>query len=95
MDGIRWFNPSQPQTLQGAVVLSYFNAFFSLFSVGVLARITGIPGSIIFLALIAQAAGAVGVASERKIGYMVAIGGSSVMTLVDLLVVLDDGIFGL
>lgn len=95
MDGIRWFNPSQPQTIQGAVILSYFNAFFSLFSIGALARITGVPGAIIFLALIAQAGGAVGIASERRVGYMACIGGSAVMTLVDVLVVLDDGIFGL
>jgi hypothetical protein len=60
MNDIRWFNPSQPQTLQIAVLLLYLNAFFAL--LGLL-----LP----FVLLLA--AGAVGIASEKKWGYAVGV----------------------
>lgn len=58
----RWFNPSQPQTLQIAVWLLYFNAFWAL--VGLL---TG--GLISLLLLAANAGAAYGIANERKWAY--------------------------
>jgi hypothetical protein len=67
MRNTRWLDPSQPQTLQYAVLLLYLNAAFALlFSFG---RIT--PG---FPIVLAGVAGGWGIANERKWGYTVALG---------------------
>jgi hypothetical protein len=63
MESRRWVNPSQPQTLQIAVFLLYFNAVFTLiFDLGAL----GLLG--LLIAVGAGAAG-YGVANEQKWGY--------------------------
>jgi hypothetical protein len=60
VNDIRWFNATQPQTLQIAVILLYVNAFFALLA-------------LLLPFTLALAAGAVGIASERKWGYAVGV----------------------
>ena len=56
-------NPSQPQTLQIAVFLLYFNAIFTLiFAIGAL----GVLG---LLLIAGSAAGGFGIANEQRWGY--------------------------
>lgn len=63
METRRWTNPSQPQTLQIAVFLLYFRAFF-----GLLFGLLG--GSPLFLLIGAgQAGAAFGIANEKRWGY--------------------------
>ncbi len=65
MDSRVWFNSHQPQTLQFAVILLYFN--------GVLGLIQGIFAGALGLISVAFAAGQLasgfGIANERKWGY--------------------------
>ena len=67
METRRWTNPSQPQTLQIAVFLLYFRAFFGL--------LTGVFGGAPLLILIGagQGAGAYGVANEKRWGYSLSV----------------------
>lgn len=65
----RWFPSSQPQTLQIAVALLYWNAALSLL-VGLIARGFGL---LELLVLGADVAGGYGIANERKWGYIVAL----------------------
>ena len=81
MDEIRWFNPSQPDTLRNAVFLGYLEAVLTLLRLGSLSALSNIPAPILFLACAAMAAGSVGCASERKAGYALAVGGTSVAVL--------------
>jgi hypothetical protein len=57
----RWLDPSQPQTLQGAVMLSYINALFAL-----IALIFGSP--IIVIGLL-EGVAAYAIANEKRWGY--------------------------
>ena len=66
----RWFPTSQPQTLQIAVALLYWNAFLSL----IVGLVTGGLGRLTLLLLLLDLAGAFGIANERKWGYVTAIG---------------------
>ena len=62
METRRWTNPSQPQTLQIAVILLYINAVFTLIGGGVF--------SAFGILLIAGGVGAgFGIANERRWGY--------------------------
>ncbi len=65
----RWFDNSQPQTLQIAVMLLYFNAVLGLiFDL----RLGGLNYyGLIFI--LGQAAGAFGIANSRKWGYWTAL----------------------
>ena len=92
MDDFRWLNPSQPQTLQTAVMLAYLNSFIALISVGALGAVSGLGAPVIFLAAIGQAAGGVGVANEKKWGYLLAVGACSVLCLARLIFVMRTGI---
>ena len=68
MRNTRWLNPSQPQTLQSAVILLYINAALSLlFSFGAL------NNPFILLSLGGIGAGW-GIANEHKWGYGLGIG---------------------
>ena len=72
----RWTNPSQPQTLQIAVILLYLNAVF-----GLLLRSytpfyetyrwlgTGLANYAALLSFVGMAVSAYGIANERKWGY--------------------------
>jgi len=67
----RFLNRSQPQTLYMAVILCYLDVVFNILG--------GLPG----LALIGLvlAAGAYGIANEKKWGYTLAVGASIVQVL--------------
>jgi hypothetical protein len=62
MGSLRWFNPQQPQTLQGAVIFSYLNSVFA-----VLGMLSG--ASFIELIILLGGVGAVGIVNDRKWGY--------------------------
>jgi len=65
----RWFPAHQPQTLQIAVALLYWNAVLSLLF-GVL---LGGVGRLELILVIVEALGGYGVANERKWGYWTAV----------------------
>lgn len=76
----RWFNQTQPQTLQIGVMLLYINAAFlvlygAIFSVIGLALIAGLLG------------GAYGIANEKKWGYQVAVGVAVVNLAIPIILV--------
>ena len=64
--GRRWFDPSQPQTLQGAVLFSYLNG-----GIAVLSFLSS--RAPIYALLIIGAVGANGIANERRWGYYLAL----------------------
>lgn len=82
METRRWTNPSQPQTLQIAVWLLYFNAvtmaLFSGFA----------PLSVAFA--IAFGAGAFGIANDKRWGYYLAIGVTALELLPMALTLVDN-----
>jgi uncharacterized membrane protein (DUF2068 family) len=69
MDGRRWFNSSQPQTLQFAQILLYFNGVLLLLQ----GMIRGGLGLFGLAFLVGQVGGAFGIANDRKWGYWVAV----------------------
>lgn len=82
----RFFNPSQPQTLQIGVLLLYINAVFNVLYGAILSPIG--------LALTAAlAAGGYGIANEKKWGYQVGVGAAIVNLALPLAVVGVGGIF--
>lgn len=70
METRRWTNPSQPQTLQIAVFLLYFRAFFGL--------LEGVFGGspLLILVGIGQAGAAYGIANEKRWGYTLGVASS-------------------
>ena len=62
MNDYRWFNKSQPQTLQIAVMLGYVEAVLSLFR-----GWFSVP--IMLAIMVAIAVGSFGIANEKKWGY--------------------------
>jgi len=70
----KWFDPSQPQTLQAAVVLCYLDAALGILYL--LALGTALP-----VILIAAAIGANGIANDRKWGYWLAVVSSCIYLL--------------
>jgi hypothetical protein len=71
----RWFNPSQPQTLQFAVLLGYVEAVL-----GLLNGWFAVP--LMLLVLVALAVGSFGIANEKKWAYTTAVTGASGHVLV-------------
>ncbi|MCL5947597.1 MAG: hypothetical protein M1420_00300 [Actinobacteria bacterium] len=67
----RWFDASQPQTLQIAVILEYLNAGLAL-----LFLLLGMYPIITALFMIAEGVGANGVANEQRWGYNLSVGSS-------------------
>ena len=67
----RWFNQSQPQTLQMGVMLLYINAGFLVLWGAVLH-----PLGLVLVA--GLAAGGFGIANEKRWGYQVAVGAAIV-----------------
>lgn len=65
----RWFSSSQPQTLQIAVVLLYFNAALGLLDL----LVGGGIGLLSLIFVVGQAAAGFGIANERKWGYITGI----------------------
>jgi hypothetical protein len=74
----RWFNPSQPQTLQMGVILLYIDAFFLL-----IYGLYQVP--LFLLAIIAMAAGGFGIANDRKWGYALGVFGAILNLVTPLL----------
>jgi len=75
----RWFNPTQPQTLQIAVMLAYISAIFGFLG-GAFRFWLGL------LILAGLVGGAVGIANEKKWGYAVAVGVAVLQVLIMLIV---------
>ncbi|MGH9102481.1 MAG: hypothetical protein ACRDYD_05790 [Acidimicrobiales bacterium] len=71
MERRQWVNRSQPQTLQAAVILLYLNAVLALIGGGIFGG--GLFALLSLVAIVALVAGGLGVASERKWGYVVAL----------------------
>jgi hypothetical protein len=65
----RWFPQNQPQTLQIAVALLYWNAVLSL----LFSLFTGGTGRYGLILVLLEVFGGLGVANEKKWGYWVAI----------------------
>jgi len=65
----RWFPSSQPQTLQIAVALLYWNALLGL----IFGITVGGWGRLSLLLIVAEIAGAYGISNERKWGYVIAV----------------------
>jgi hypothetical protein len=83
----RWFDPSQPQTLQGAVMLSYATAVLSLLFV-----LFGAYPLVISLGL---GVAGYGVANELRWGYWLGIVLAGISALVYLLVLFATGFGGI
>lgn len=82
METRRWTNPTQPQTLQIAVILLYINAVFGVLSFAPLA-----------LALAAgQAGAAFGIANEKRWGYLLGIIAAVIGLLPFAVYLLDNGV---
>lgn len=86
MSELKWFDQSQPQTLQGAVLFSYLNAalavlFFIIF------------GPTISLILILLAGAAYGVANEKRWAYWAAVVLSCLYLLGQIIFFLTGGGF--
>ena len=62
MEPRRWFNQTQPQTLQVAVFLLYLNGFFTLLFGGLFYALG-------LIVIAGSVAAAYGIANERKWGY--------------------------
>lgn len=71
METRRWVNPSQPQTLYMATVLSYINAGFALVLGGDTLFRWGPAWGILLLG--AQVVGAYGIANEWRWAYLLAV----------------------
>jgi hypothetical protein len=83
-DDRRWFDGSQPQTLQGAVMLCYLTAVF-----GVIALLLG--GGVVEIVPLALGAAGYGVANEKRWGYRLGVALAGLNVLVDLLLVFAGG----
>jgi hypothetical protein len=64
-DGHKWFDNTQPQTLQGAVILSYITAVFGLIAI--------LQGSVAEIVPLALGVAGYGIANEKKWAYRLGI----------------------
>ena len=84
METKRWFNPSQPQTLQIAVWLLYFNAVGGLLLGSFFFALGPIAG---LASLVCCGAAAFGIANEKRWGYQLGVALTSaevVLLLIDI-----------
>jgi hypothetical protein len=88
VNGYRWINQSQPQTLFGATMLCYFDAVSSLIF-GTYAT----SALLMILTIVALAAGGFGIANEKKWGYTVAVA-AAVVQLAMLLIIFGFRVLG-
>lgn len=77
MNERRFFNPSQPQTLQIGVLLCYFNAVMGLLGIAA----SGGAGLLTLFVVIGLGAGGYGIANEKKWGYTLAVAAAVVQVL--------------
>jgi hypothetical protein len=89
MESRRWFNHSQPQTLQIAVWLLYFNAIGGLLLGSIYITLGVFLG---LAALVGCGAAAFGIANEQRWGYLL---GVAMAILQVLLIVAAVGVMGL
>jgi hypothetical protein len=80
----KWFDSSQPQTLQGALVLSYLTAAF-----GLLWLVTG-AFPLLVIPPLALAVPAVGIANEKRWAYGLGIGLAGLNVLLNLIFLPKD-----
>jgi hypothetical protein len=85
-DGHRWFDGSQPQTLQGAVMLCYLTAAFGL--IWILLGIYPVA-EIVPLAL---GVSGFGVANEKRWAYRLGVGLAGLNVVVDLYILALGGV---
>ena len=91
METRRWTNPTQPQTLQIAVILLYANAVLGL----LFGNVLSIWGDLIGLAgLVGFAAGGFGIANERRWGYLLGLGVASAEALTLVRIIFGDDYSG-
>jgi hypothetical protein len=90
METKRWFNPSQPQTLQIAVWLLYFNAVGGLLLGSIYLSLGALFG---LAALVGCAAAAFGIANEQRWGYLLGVAMAVLQVLLIVGVVGPMGIF--
>ena len=83
----RWFPTHQPQTLQIACALLYWNAFLSLLD----SFFGGGVAKLFLLLLLLQAGGAYGISNARRLGYNVAIAAALLPLLVLVITGLSPG----
>ena len=83
----RWFDPSQPQTLQGAVMLSYATAAISLLLV--------LFGTYPLVVSLGLGVAGYGVANEKRWGYWLGVVLSGLSALLLLLVLVETGSGGI
>jgi hypothetical protein len=77
----RWFNPSQPQTLQSAVFLCYLSAVF-----GLLFGVVASSQLMMLFIIVGLAAGGFGIANEKRWGYVLAVAAASLQVLMMVLI---------
>jgi hypothetical protein len=85
-DDRRWFDGSQPQTLQGAVMLCYLTAVFGLIGI--------VLGAYPLAELVPLGLGAAGfgVANEKRWGYRLGVALAGLNVLIDLYVLVIGGL---
>ncbi|MFZ0667306.1 MAG: hypothetical protein WAM97_16250 [Acidimicrobiales bacterium] len=85
MNRRKWFDSSQPQTLQIAVILLYINAVFGVIDAF---------GSLYLLPILLEGLCGFGIANEKRIGYIGAIILSAVFAVLALTIFVIFGGFG-
>jgi hypothetical protein len=96
----KWLDRTQPQTLYIATMLMYFNAALSLLFVAEYTnvRLFGLRHGLILLEaflIVGQVAGGLGIANEKKWGYLVAVVAAIVLLLSTLLSYTGGGLINL
>ena len=86
----RWFDPSQPQTLQIAIILEYLNAGLAILFL-LLGMKAIIPALLSTAVLAAGGVGATGIANENRWGYNLSIGASAAYLALTLILGLFFG----
>jgi hypothetical protein len=90
MERRKWFDKTQPQTLQIAMILLYINAAF-----GILSAVGAGGIGLLLLPIILEGFAAYGIANERRIGYISGIILSGLFALVSVALFVDFGGFSL
>jgi hypothetical protein len=90
MERRKWFDKTQPQTLQIAMILLYINAAF-----GILSAVGAGGIGLLILPIILEGPAAYGIANERRIGYIGGIILSGLFALVSVALFVDFGGFSL
>ena len=90
MERRKWFDSTQPQTLQISMILLYINAAF-----GILSAIGAGGIGLLILPIILEGLAAYGIANERRAGYIAGIILSGIFALLSVALFVDLGGFSL